>query len=351
MTILIPGFQNANPFFEEIIPYSNHNFISRDYREFATIDYQGVLIHWPELLFSWSSPTQSEIKELERALKYWKNYKTIFYLVHNLKPHQTDLGFQKIYRKIEFYCEVMIHFGSYSRDYYQKIYPNKVHSIILHPTFKKSYKVIEKNEARFKLGIAQDAKVIIAPGQIRSLQERKLVLDGFKSLPLKNKVLLVPKMRKKTIEKEFRGKHFLKPVIDIKKIYEKIANNIYRKPKFLFNYSHIPPKRLSLLMAASDVVLIPRVETLNSGVLFLGLTYKKVITGPGTGNVKEILERCGFPIFDPFDSKSVSGALATACKLSAPGNYKFEENLLLLFDPAVIAQEWDLLINKHVIIC
>jgi hypothetical protein len=55
--------------------------------------------------------------------------------------------------------------------------------------------------------------------------------------------------------------------------------------------------QMRFLVSAADVVLIPRLKTLNSGTLPLGFTYGAVVLGPDTGNVGALLRSTGNPVF------------------------------------------------------
>lgn len=56
---------------------------------------------------------------------------------------------------------------------------------------------------------------------------------------------------------------------------------------------------LPYYIAASDVIFIQRKDILNSGNVPLGFLYHKVVMGPATGNIGEILAATGNPTFHP----------------------------------------------------
>ena len=71
--------------------------------------------------------------------------------------------------------------------------------------------------------------------------------------------------------------------------------------------------------SAADVVLLPRLDILNSGNLPLAYYFGKVVVGPDCGNVGEILKETGNPVFDPQDPDSAVEAVKRGLKLAAKG--------------------------------
>ena len=170
--------------------------------------------------------------------------------------------------------------------------------MIYHPLYRSTFKLPEQNEARVKLGIDKEALVVVAPGNIRSYKERDMVLKAFKSLEIKNKVLICTNVHLE-IRHDFPGRNRLKQVVDVKEILKKSFKKKHQPPEFLFSYTFIPQEELELRLAAADIVLIPRINTLNSGNVFLGLSFNKKLVGPECGNIKEQLREQNLPTFNP----------------------------------------------------
>jgi hypothetical protein len=70
---------------------------------------------------------------------------------------------------------------------------------------------------------------------------------------------------------------------------------------------------------SSDVVLVPRLEGLNSGNIMLAFSFKKVAVGPDIGNMAFDLREFGNPIFKPDSIESLISALNSAKKLTSQG--------------------------------
>lgn len=315
------------------------------YKNYSTI-YNIVNIHWPEAIFDWVEPTEIQLIDLEKEIIKWKKKSILVYTKHDTHRNKgTTLNFDRLFYLIEKHTDVFIHLGIYSKRLYEKKYPHAIHEIIYHPLFKNSFKIYPKTEAKELLKIKKDALVIIAPGKIRTFKERDMVLKSFKALPNKNKVLIATNMRTE-LPFDFPGRVRLKKFFDLQKYFKNKFKNKYHLPDFLFNYNNLNVEDFSLRMSAADVVLIPRIDLLNSGNIFLGLTFKKVIVGPAIGNIEEQLKELGYPIFNPKSLGSVIKALEKGIILSKSSSFNFQT--FVKYQPSTVAKEYDRIFSKHI---
>ncbi|SKB98341.1 hypothetical protein SAMN05660226_04135 [Parapedobacter luteus] len=67
--------------------------------------------------------------------------------------------------------------------------------------------------------------------------------------------------------------------------------------KIHYHKSVISDEMMSVYFSAADIIIIPRIEVLNSGNVTLGAQFGKLVIGPGTGNIKEDLERLDQIVF------------------------------------------------------
>lgn len=340
MNVFIPMNRNVNTFFEEIEFHSKNRFIYDNYLSFEK-HYEIVLIHWPEAFFNWQEPTISQINNLEKEIAKWKINAKIVYVVNNLKKHVgSSIIFEKLFDIVIRNSDVIVHYGAYSLSLFKKLYPEIKQQIIPHPLYERSFDKIEKNIARNKLGIEKDALVLIAPGSIRTNEERQLILNAFGQIKNRNKFLIVPKMYWLRLKFDFKGRIFLKKVFDFKRFIEYYLNiKKFKKSRFLVNYKFVDRNQLSLMMSSSDIVLVPRVETLNSGNIFLALSFKKVMFGPKIGNIKEVLEEFNMPMFDPKIKCSFQSGLKESLK--SYKKFEFKDESLEKYMPLKLANEWD----------
>ncbi|TWO34373.1 hypothetical protein E1J38_000555 [Seonamhaeicola sediminis] len=342
--VFVPTPKDPNPYLDEILHYSKHEFIFGVLNSYKP-SYSVILINWPEQLFGWKEPSNTQLDDLENRFRLWKQSSSIIYVVHDLERHSgmTD-NYRRLFEMVLHFSDSLIHLGVYSKELFQKKYPSKHHEVIYHPLYERSFEIHNKLEARKKLGIRKDQIVFIAPGRIRSLAERKFIISAFNSVKEKDKLLIASNMYYKELNIEFKGRTKLKRVIDVKRLINKVYNFNFNS-KFRFNYGFTSFKELSLLMSAADIVIIPRLKILNSGNLFLGLTYRKIIVGPNKGNVLGFLEKLNLPIFNPDDVKSASLAFSESLNLLNKESH-YNENVLKEFKPKEVAAKWDIFILK-----
>ena len=338
MKIFFPFKRNWNSYLDEIEKFSQHSFIYGFYKEYSC-EYKVVNIHWPESIFDWVEPTDVQLQDLHSEIQKWKKNATIIYTKHDRERLKgSTQRFSDLFQLIEKNSDIFIHLGEYSKKIYESMYPEAIHKIVFHPLYENTYKKFSKKEAREKLDIGKDALVIIAPGSIRNFEERKMVISAFDQLNVSNKVLISNNMRTE-LKYDFPGRVRLKKIFDVRRFVVNKFKNKYQPPTYLFSYGRISNEELSLRMSASDIVLIPRTQILNSGNLFLALTFNKVIVGPATGNLEEFLTEFNMPVFNPGSIKSVVDALEKGIYLFRTG-YSFS-NELEIFKPEKIALEMD----------
>lgn len=334
MNVFIPALKDKNPFFDEIIKYSKANFIFSNLSGYNNEPI--VMLHWPEQLFDWKEPTKEQLNKLKKLFTQWKKNATIIYVVHNLKPHYRNSKlFCQLYKIVKTNSDIMIHMGNYSLNLFKKKYPQKKHFYISHPLYLNSYSQIEKEKARKKLQISSDTLVIVVAGKIRHQEEYKMALKAFKSLKEKNKLLI---FTNKSLT--YKGKTKLKK-IGLEKI---ITSLFFKRKNVKYFEGFLENDKLSLILSACDIVFVPRIKILNSGNVFLGLTFQKIVVGANVGNLFETLKTFNMPTFNPYNKRSVSKALKLA--VSKKDNLMFLEEDLYKYHPKRIAKQWDNLIES-----
>lgn len=343
--VFIPSFRDGNPYLEEIINYSQCKFIFSPYKNYRS-EYDFVNIHWPESLFGWREPSPNDLAELKTEIKKWKRHSKLIYTFHDERHH---FGMTTIYKQlfdlVENSADIFIHLGEYSNNLLAEKFPDAIHKTISHPLYLNSFKIRDKKIARGHLGIDSDALVVMAAGRIRNLKERKLLLSAFRSISVKNKVLISNNMLPFSVQPDFKGRVILKKIFHLNEFKKRRMFEELRPPKYLFNFGFTDTEEISNMASASDIIFIPRINTLNSGNVFLGLTYKKVIVGPAIGNIQEVLEKVGFPVFEPGSLRSVKGAMEDGVDKFKNG-FSFPANILQDYHPKTVAGEMDQFLRK-----
>lgn len=335
--------QEYHPYLEELNSHSKNTILQKCFKEFDQ-SFDLVHIHWPEAIFNWEEPSQEDLQELQKEIEFWKKKVKIIYTKHDYyRTKGRTKKFDKLFNLIEVNTDVFLHLGEYSKTFYKKKYPKAQHEFIYHHLFETSFPKLTRSVARKKLGIDEESLVVIAPGNIRTTKERDLVLKAFKSIKEQKKVLISTNMKLPFFN--FRGRVRLRKIVDVQKILQEKFKKKYQSPEFLFTYEPISRFELGIKMSAADVVMVPRIDLLNSGIVYLGLSYSKVTVGPAIGNIEEQLLLQELPVFNPNSSSSVSIALQEAIEIFKVNSFK--PKITKSLAPVSVAKELDDIYLKY----
>jgi glycosyltransferase involved in cell wall biosynthesis len=286
-----------------------------------------VHLHFPHYLTfeveraSQTSLTEDLSKAIEERMHYWASNARVVITRHVLLPHDAehDSPWEALYERVYSYCDAVVHFANASITEFRHRYSatnffrgsQPIHKVIPHQNYASLPNAIQKDEARDRLGLPRDAKVLLVFGAIRSDEERALVLDSFRRLQLSKKILLASNWRERLADVSWiRLKYWIR---DLKRIYFAIHRSYH------FNYGFVAEEDTQIYLNAADVMFIPRFRVLNSGNVTLGMTFGRVVVGPDSWDVCELLRDTGNTVFDPHSPDSAVGALQQGFCLAEAG--------------------------------
>lgn len=339
--VFIPHIKDKNIYLDEIIRFSDASFSYGNYKEYDK-DFDIVNIQFPEAIFNWKLPTKVQLIELEQCMAQWKMNSKIVYTMNDLKRHyNNNIFFEELFKLVQKYADGVVHLGEFSLNKYKTLFSSKCqHQVIFHPIYASLTTNFITQNIQEKIPFDLKDKFIVSSiGGIRSKKEKRLIFKIFKCIPSKNKVLIVPRMNfyfeiPKFIPYRFR------------KVYKKIVNSIkffkYRKGNYFTENIFLEYDFLVDLVQKSDILIIPRVENLNSGNLFLGLTFNKNMIVPKVGNLSEIINLFNIPSFDfkKINKKKLNNFFELMQKQPYFDKTNFLENKKQ-FEPKLIAQQYD----------
>ncbi|WP_304343528.1 hypothetical protein [Chryseobacterium koreense] len=263
-----------------------------------TRTYDYMVINWPECFFDWKPNISDEqVQQLNASLKRWKRGSTrIITFLHDEYSHfgrgaNLNLLFDLCYR----HSDVLIHLGNYSKNKYTNLYPDSQHHLIYHPLYTDFQTDLGKHAARIQLGVTENVYLVFVPGGIRKPDEVDYCLEIYRRLPVKNKQLIFQKTN-------FLAKpQSLKSFIDLKVwgYYLFHMNKFKLLENIGFLRGFMEKDVLSAYFAASDLIIIPRTDILNSGNILLAAQFGKPMIGSGAGNMGEMLMILGQQCADP----------------------------------------------------
>jgi glycosyltransferase involved in cell wall biosynthesis len=290
-------------------------------------DFDVVHLHFPHYLTfeveraSQTSLTEGLSRAIEQRMHYWASHARIVITRHVLLPHDAehDSPWEALYERVYSYCDAVVHFANASVNEFRDRYSatkffrgfEPIHKVIPHQNYASLPNTIGKDEARDRLGLPRDAKVLLVFGAIRSDEERALVINSFRRLQLPGKVLLASSWRERLPNLSWiRLKYWIR---DLKRVYFAFHRAYH------FNYGFVAEEGTQTYLNAADVLFIPRFRVLNSGNVTLGMTFGRVVVGPDSWNVGELLKGTGNPVFDPGQPDTAIGALQEGFRLAEAG--------------------------------
>jgi glycosyltransferase involved in cell wall biosynthesis len=289
-------------------------------------------IHWPEAMFeNWEEPDDATLTRLDKTLQEWAVQTPVVATVHNMQPHYANTSvYRRLYRLVYSYAYSVIHLGEESRRLFEAQYPDlgaKPQAVIPHGAYSCFDNEVTEDEARQHLGLNAEDTVCLAFGQIRHFREMRLLFRGFRRASIPGKRLYLAGKINSSVRRPARWYYRLQTMVD---------------PRIQSNSQFIPDHEVQYYLNAADMLVIPRLEALNSGNMALGFTFGRVVVGPDVGVVGEILRATGNPVYDPRRPNSLGKALERASKLRRRG--KGQENAAY----ARSRMDWSSIAQQHV---
>lgn len=277
-------------------------------------DYFDIIhIQWIEALFGWDLNhfAQQELYRLKNRLEVLKSKGSkIVYTRHNSIPHNyQNHNVKELFKLVSQSSSGIIHLGEFSVKDFEMLYPELSgtckHAIITHGNYSSLKNHLSRNEARKILNIDLNRFVILCFGTFRSKKERNLILNAFIEAKIANKTLLTNRWM---VQDKNRNR------------IKKTTDAIYRRllclsKKYRLNNQFTKDDQVQYYMNAADVLVISRIDQLNSGNLYLGLTFGKVVVGPAIGNIAETIQATGNILFNPDEQGTLKKALETSLQL------------------------------------
>jgi len=329
MNILIPTSFNKNPYIFQLVRALQknsqvstvHTLVPWFFQEDHHFDI--VHLQWPESIISRNFFSAENVAYLRNRLEYWKGQgSAIVITVHNEIPHRSksEVSFE-LYKTVYQHCDGIIHMGEASIAMLQHSFQldlNGVRQVVIpHGNYDCFPNTVTRTEARNELGIPEQQLVVASIGSIRNKDEYRLLKSVTRVLKKRDGLLL--------------------QVGSINPGYNAIRKNINRRfLQFKRNLRHcgsfVEDRKIQNYLNASDILLVPRVNTLNSGNVALGYTFGKIVMGPDSGVIGEELRRQGNPVFPDISERSISEAITHAIALldtdAGNNNRRYARNAL-----------------------
>jgi glycosyltransferase involved in cell wall biosynthesis len=274
-------------------------------REALTPDPAMDLVHlqWPEELCAWARPRASCVRRVRKALEGWRQVGTPLVATrhNNLPHHHRDTSAAALYQAVYEAADAIIHLGPSGLQEFRGRFHG--HQVVIPHGNDPDAVPVPVPEARRVLGIGRDTYAVLVFGAIRHVEEQKLILDTLRLLPVADKTGIVPRWSEAT--RPSWRRHPLQRVRSM--VIHEAGRRALRVRDGL-----VEEERLGLFFGASDIVFVPRIDALNSGVIPKAYSFAKPVVGPAVGNIGPLLEASENFTYPPGDPQEAARTLVEA---------------------------------------
>lgn len=281
-------------------------------------NYDILYFQWPESIFDW----KSQNIDIERLSCHFDEIKKsgIKSLVtcHNLYPHNHDKKTVDLYNLVYSVVDAFHHMGNYSYRYMKKKYPDKYHFVAPHHFSENQFhKYLDSAKAKTILRIPANNIVISSFGAFRNKSEERLFVEMAKDIGHRGYTYLAPRI---PVGHVYNGRWINRSV-------KSICKRLCFKYLGIRYAGFLPVDVQDIWISASDIVFLQRIDILNSGNVPFAFSAGKIVVGPNSGNVGEILNETNNFIFDPSNRQSVKDSVIKAIDSVKRGDGLAQKNL------------------------
>lgn len=266
-------------------------------------DEVGVLhLHWPE--FYYRNPDGSVsarslgafVAGVVSALRL--GYR-IVWTVHNARPHEPRRADRLVRALLLRACAPVVHCEAARRSLGAAAARA---TVIPHGSYAGWYRdEVSRDDARARLGLPADARVLLAFGQIRPYKALAPLLHAVRALHRPDVHLVIAGRPSDPTTGD-----------QLERLVGELAD-----PRLHLHLGHVPDDEVQLYFRACDLVVLPYRRILTSGAAVLALTFGRGLVVPRLGCLAELEDDGCALTFDAADDRSLAATLAAALDADA----------------------------------
>lgn len=264
--------------------------------------YDVLHIHWPDLHLHARSSLRALVKHARLALLlvFLRLRDTrIVWTLHNLAPHERHLPLGEFLFPLWFprLCTHVIALTKNGLAAALAKYPplrTKTTAVIPHGHYRDAYGAAQSRaQCRDQLGL-QHRFTFLFFGNIRPYKNVPLLIEAFRRLPQQDVQLVIAG----------QPGHMMQT--------HELQQLAAADPRIRLTLEFIPDDQVPLYVGACDVVVLPFRSVLNSGTVFLALSFNRAVLAPSLGALPEIQNQVGAHWVNLYDGELTTEHLLQA---------------------------------------
>ena len=264
---------------------------------------------WPEEFSRWEAPSSTDIQDVTRQLQWWHGRAVNIFTVNNLYPHEHDQdpACHELYSSFYRYCQVITHYSHTSLKMVLQEFPAARASrhVVHHPA---NYEVTlasqkARGSRRHEMGVGPDELVVLMLGSIRSWGEIRLIQQAFDLIKTPKKRLLMA------------GKLRLKDSWLRRQIKQLVWRWWLSRRNTVVDTRYVPESEVSQFIDSSDLLIVPRLSGLSSGIVNVAMTFGRFVVAPDHGAYPEYFAGTRNLLYETGNPESLAAAIDHAASL------------------------------------
>jgi beta-1,4-mannosyltransferase len=267
--------------------------------------YDVAHLHWPDLRLQepdWRKAARRAVKLLVQLLLVRARGAKVVWTAHNHESHERHhprlerLYWWALTRLLDGHISLS---RSAQTDLLERfpVLARRRGAVVAHGNYRGVYPgATSPTAARRRLGISPGAVVLCFTGRIRAYKNVPALVEAFRAL---------------------EGDH-LRLLVTGEAHPERLLGEIERAaagdPRVLLWPGSVPHSELPVVLAASDLLVLPYRAVVNSGSALLGLSYDRPVLAPAMGSLRDLQEQVG-----PDHLRTYTGEISAAVLADALG--------------------------------
>lgn len=265
-----------------------------------------VHIQWPEELSGWKEPTRQTFATIQEQLSHWKENCVVIGSVNNLYPHgaQSSKAYAELYSLVYGGCDLIHHFSEASKSAFIARYDAVVNVKHLVGPRVSYHPILDlgagREWRREDFNLREADFVVLVFGALRTEAEVDLVKKAFSLAKVGNKRLLITR-------------RYFPAGGRLQKSFRLLKQSLWLRRNGAAKLAYDPPDvDLKNIFSLADVVLVPRIDDLSSGLPLLAMTLGSAVIAPSHGAFPEYLAGTENFLYESGDSRSLALAIERA---------------------------------------